>query len=61
MVDQNLALKMTFEIRAIVKSIIPEDSKKNKSDVGMAIGIGEKEYSGERISESNSEAFIFAG
>jgi len=63
LVDPYLALKMAFEIKAIVKSIIPEDSEKKTSpiDIRMAIGIGEKEYSGERISESNGEAFIFAG
>ena len=30
-------------------------------DVRMAIGIGKKTYSAERISESNGEAFIYAG
>ncbi|WP_332910804.1 hypothetical protein [Algoriphagus boritolerans] len=27
----------------------------------MAIGIGEKNYSGSKISESNGPAFVFAG
>ncbi|MCX2743956.1 SatD family protein [Mangrovivirga sp. M17] len=30
-------------------------------NVRMALGIGEKEYSGESISESNGEAFVYSG
>ncbi len=30
-------------------------------DVRMAIGIGEKTYSGKRVSESNGPAFIYSG
>jgi len=61
--NPNDALKKAFEIKALIKSINPvEDHKKMSAiDVRMAIGIGEKEYSGKRISESNGPAFINAG
>ena len=48
------ALKKAFEIKALIKKI-------NTIDVRMAIGIGEKTYSGAKISESNGPVFIKAG
>lgn len=47
-------LKKAFEIKALIKKI-------STIDVRIAIGIGEKTYSGARISESNGPAFIHAG
>jgi DNA-directed RNA polymerase specialized sigma subunit len=57
------ALKKALQIKALIKSINPIDAGKKMStiDVRMAVGIGEKEYSGSRISESNGPAFINAG
>lgn len=57
------ALRRIFEIKALIKSIKPTDRRRKISpiDVRMAIGIGEKTYSGPRISESNGPAFIYAG
>ena len=47
-------LKKALQIKALIKKVEP-------LDVRMAIGIGEKTYSGESISESNGEAFIYSG
>ncbi|HFX17825.1 MAG TPA: hypothetical protein ENK64_01620 [Flavobacteriales bacterium] len=57
------ALKKAFQIKALIKKVTPIEKGKKMStiDVRMAIGIGEKTYSGEAISESNGPAFIFAG
>ncbi|WP_352423105.1 hypothetical protein [Proteiniphilum sp.] len=57
------ALRKSLIIKALVKRVVPEDQKRKSGllDVRMAIGIGNKTYTGERISESNGEAFIFAG
>lgn len=57
------ALKKAFEIKAVIKKVKPQDEHKKIStiDVRMAIGIGEKTYSGASISESNGPAFIHAG
>ncbi len=57
------ALSASLEIKALVRSIALHNSTKKNSpiDVRMAIGIGEKSYSAERISESNGEAFIYSG
>ena len=57
------ALYKAIEIKALLKSISPnEDNKTNsKIDVRMAIGIGDKTFSAPRIMESNGPAFIFAG
>lgn len=57
------ALIKAFEIKALVKKVKPLDERKKTStiDVRMAIGIGEKTYSGTSISESNGSAFIHAG
>ena len=48
------ALHKALVIKALIK-------KTSTTDVRMAIGIGEKTYSGARISESNGPAFIRAG
>jgi len=57
------AIKVALEIKAIIKSIKPEIKEKTikNIDVRLAIGIGEKSYSANRISESNGDAFIFSG
>lgn len=57
------ALKKALEIKALIKKIQPvQESKKISTlDVRMAIGIGEKTYTGKRVSESNGPAFIHAG
>jgi hypothetical protein len=57
------AIKKAFEIKALIKKVAPLDERKKIStiDVRMAIGIGEKTYSGETISESNGTAFIYSG
>ena len=47
-------LKRALQIKALIKKVEP-------LDVRMAIGIGEKTYSSESISESNGEAFIYSG
>ena len=56
-------LQKIFEIKALIKKIEPLDERKRKGtiDVRMAVGIGTKSYIGERISESNGTAFIYAG
>ena len=57
------ALQKALEIKALIKKVEPLDAHKKIStiDVRMAIGIGEKTYTGESISESNGSAFIYAG
>ncbi|MBF6598039.1 MAG: hypothetical protein ITF98_07405 [Fermentimonas sp.] len=47
-------LEKALQIKALIKKVEP-------LDVRMAIGIGEKTYSGESISESNGQAFIYSG
>ncbi len=53
------ALKKALKIKALIKKVEPLDERKKLStiDVRMAIGIGEKTYAGESISESNGPAF----
>ncbi|KPQ14038.1 MAG: hypothetical protein HLUCCX10_11440 [Algoriphagus marincola HL-49] len=60
--DPAQALEKSLEIKALIKSIPQFDGPKTSSpiDVRMAIGIGEKSYQGERISESNGQAFVLA-
>lgn len=57
------ALKKVFEIKALIKKVAPLDERKKIStiDVRLAIGVGEKTYAGESISESNGPAFINSG
>lgn len=60
--DPMEALQAAIEIKSLVKKIELKDSNKKSSiiDVRMSIGIGEKTYSSNRISESNGSAFVFA-
>jgi hypothetical protein len=57
------ALQKALAIKALIKKTEPGDSGRKTSpiDVRMSIGIGEKTFSGERVSESNGPAFIYAG
>ncbi len=57
------ALKKALQIKALIKNVKPIIANKKMStiDVRLAIGIGEKNYSGESISESNGAAFINSG
>ena len=48
------ALRRALLIKALIK-------KTGVIDVRMTVGIGQKSYTGARISESNGEAFIYAG
>ncbi|MFV0592446.1 MAG: transcriptional regulator [Draconibacterium sp.] len=48
------ALKVAFKIKAAIKSI-------RKGDVRMSVGIGEKNYTATRITESNGSAFVYSG
>lgn len=48
----------SFECALYIKSCIKSI---NGLDVRLAIGIGNKEFEGENVSESNGEAFIFSG
>ena len=52
-----------LEIKVLIKKIKPVSPNKKAStiDVRMAVGIGEKKYSGSAISESNGPAFINSG
>lgn len=61
--DVNDALKRALEIKSLVKKVEPIDERKKIStiDVRLAIGIGDKTYSSENISESNGTAFINSG
>lgn len=57
------ALIKAIEIKALIKSIAPITAHKKSSpiDVRLAIGIGEKTFTGESILESNGTAFIHSG
>lgn len=57
------ALIKALTIKALIKNVEPRHSKSKAAsiDVRLAVGIGEKTFSGSRISESNGPAFIFAG
>jgi hypothetical protein len=61
--DPREALKKAFEIKALIKKVEPLNQHKTIStiDVRLSIGIGEKTYTGESISESNGQAFINTG
>lgn len=61
--DSKEGLLKAMEIKALIKKVAPQDERKKIStiDVRMAIGIGEKNYTGESISESNGSAFINSG
>lgn len=54
-VDDNLrAFSIAIYIKACIKTVYG-------LDVRMAIGIGNKNFEGNKVSESNGEAFIFSG
>ena len=57
------ALQKALEIKSLIKKIEPKEPRKKIStiDVRMSIGIGEKTFTSNRISESNGPAFINAG
>lgn len=57
------ALMVALKIKALIKSIIPPSGGQAKStlDVRISIGIGEKTYLAEAISENNGPAYIYAG
>lgn len=52
-----------LKIKALIKKVTPLDDRRKIStiDVRLSIGIGEKTYAGESISESNGTAFIHSG
>jgi hypothetical protein len=56
-------LLKALEIKTLIKKIKPQNQQKKASliDVRMAIGIGEKTFAGEVVSESNGSAYIFSG
>lgn len=56
------ALQKAIEIKALIKKIKPSGKQKKTSDIDvrLSVGIGQKTFSGERISESNGPAFIYA-
>jgi hypothetical protein len=56
------ALKKVFEIKTLIKKVEPTDKRKKSStiDVRMALGIGEKTYSGDSIAENNGPAYIYS-
>lgn len=57
------SLLAALQIKSFIKSISHPNTNKRSSplDVRIAIGIGEKTYFAERISESNGGAFILSG
>ncbi|HLT81989.1 MAG TPA: hypothetical protein VKZ86_13260 [Cyclobacteriaceae bacterium] len=61
--DPLTALSAAMRIKAVVRSVPPdEDDKRVASiDVRMAIGIGEKDSDAPRISECNGSAFVNSG
>ena len=56
------ALIKALEIKALIKKVTTSDiTKKTRTlDVRMALGIGEKTYSGKSISENNGPAYIYS-
>jgi len=61
--DAQYALLKAFQIKALIKGIQVSDERgqKRNLDVRLSIGIGEKTYSGSRVSESNGPAFVYTG
>ena len=57
------ALYYALRIKAVIKSIPPDQSEKRIGplDVRLAIGIGEKKYESDNIAESNGSAFVNSG
>jgi hypothetical protein len=58
-----MALLRAIQIKSLIKKIQTQENAKKSSpvDVRISIGIGEKNYSGAKISESNGPAFVYAG
>lgn len=55
------ALQKVIEIKALIKKTKTNGKKKMSDiDVRLALGIGRKTFTGDRISESNGPAFIYA-
>lgn len=61
--DPFRAYEAAMRIKAVIKAVQPEEGDKRTSpiDVRMSIGIGEKDYTADRISESNGTAFVYSG
>lgn len=61
--DPKEALLLSLKIKALMKSIVVTQGQKRPTsiDVRIAIGLGTKEYTADRISESNGTAFINSG
>lgn len=61
--EPETALSKALEIKALIKKVTASDNRKKSAavDVRIAIGVGEKTYAGQRVSESNGAAFINAG
>ena len=61
--NPEIAFFVALQIKALIKSIDNSEQIKRSAtiDVRIAIGIGEKEYTAERISESNGSAFVNSG
>lgn len=61
--DPRESLLAALQIKALIKSLPYPDENKRSSpvDVRMAIGIGEKSYDADRISESNGSSFVKSG
>lgn len=57
------SLLAALQIKALMKSLANSDQSKRTSpvDVRLAIGIGEKTYTSDQITESNGPAFIRSG
>ena len=57
------SLLAALKIKALIKSLANPDQRKRASpvDIRLAIGIGEKTFDSERITESNGPAFIRSG
>mgnify|MGYP000322793258 CR=1 FL=1 len=57
------ALLTALRIKALIRSIPPDDAEKRNPvlDVRMAIGIGEKNFAARKITESNGPAFVRSG
>lgn len=59
--DVVTVLYKTMQIKSLIRSISPTTGNISNIGVRMAIGIGRKEHSGTRVSESNGEAFHYSG
>lgn len=63
LVNPEEALVVALQIKALIKSIdISKGVKRNAAiNVRIAIGLGEKDYTANRVSESNGSAFVHSG